>query len=570
MTNTTTLPPRKQFYSSLSEETISPENYAFAKKVWKKFKCKNLLDYTELYCKIDTILLAEIFQKFRKDMLLFSELDPANYISLPSFSFDMMLKLTKCSIELPQDINMIHFFESSIRGGMSYINTRHLQIEKTTEEIFYIDANNLYGLAQMSKLPISNFKWLTEKKFSQIDWLNIDTEKNTGYVLEVDLHYPSELHEKHDNFPLAPQNIEISYENLSPYAKEALEICSDTKKYKDSKLSATFYDREKYIIHFKNLKLYLQLGMKLKKIHRVVQFTQKNFIAPFITKCTIERQKASTKFEQDQFKKLANSTYGKTIQNVRNYINVKLHTNIKSLQKAVACHTFKNFVIIDKNLVQTNHFTPTIVHDKPLFVGFTILELSKHFMYDFFYNKLTNSNQFDIDLGFSDTDSFLFKTNDKKTCLNHLKPNMDFSNYPMPSKFFDTSKKAKLGYFKDELCGQLKCKEFIGLRAKCYALRLDNQKTSSEKKVCKGLGRVAIKNRLKFQHYKECLYSQKSFRFDYSSIKSTKQSVKTVRINKKALSHFDSKRWIYDCGIHSSPYGSILIDTHYNVCPKCK
>ena len=570
MLKTTALPSQDKFYSSLSEDTISEENHLFAKKVWKTFKCKNLLDYTELYCKIDTILLAEIFQKFRKDMLLFSELDPANYISLPSFSFDMMLKLTKCTIELPQDINMVHFFEASIRGGMSFINTRHLTLNNAKESMFYIDANNLYGLAQMSKLPISNFKWLPEKKFSKIDWKNIDTEKSKGYILEVDLRYPPHLHEQHDNFPLAPENIEICYDNLSPYAKKALQVCADTKKYQDKKLSSTFYDREKYVIHFKNLKLYLSLGMTLLKIHRVVEFKQQNFIAPFITKCTLERQKATSKFEQDQFKKLANSTYGKTIQNVRNYINVKLHTNIKSLQKAISCHTFKNFVIIDQQLVQTNHYTPTIIHDKPLFVGFTILELSKHFMYDFFYNKLTNSHAFSVDLGFSDTDSFLFKTDNKKACLTHLKPHMDFSNYPVTDKFFNTQNKAKLGFFKDELCGKLKCKEFIGLRAKCYALKLNENNTTSEKKICKGLGRVAIKNRLKFKHYKQCLYAHKSYRFDYASIKSTKQTVKTVRINKKALSHFDSKRWIYDCGIHSSPYGSILIDNHYNKCPKCK
>lgn len=572
MKKTTKLPHRNKFYSCLSEEIISEENHNFAKKVWKTFNCTNLLDYTELYCKIDTILLAEIFQKFRKDMLQFSGLDPANYISLPSFSFDSMLKLTNCVIELPNDINMVHFFESGIRGGMSFINTRHLKLEKPKEEIFYIDANNLYGLAQMSKLPMSHFKWLSESVYNKIDWKNINTEGNKGYILEVDLSYPSYLHEQHDNFPLAPQNIELSYDNLSPYAKKALKNCSGSTKFKDIKLSSTFHNRKNYVIHFKNLKLYLSLGMKLLKVHRVVQFTQSNFIAPFIVKCTNERQKADTKFEQDQFKKLANSTYGKTIQNVRNYINVKLHTNLKSLQKAISSHTFKNFVIIDKNLVQTNHFTPSIIHDKPLFAGFTILELSKHFMYDFFYNKLTNSINFTIDLGFSDTDSFLFKTDNKKKCLAHIHSVMDFSNYPETNPFHNITNKAKLGFFKDELAGQLKCTEFIGLRAKCYALKLRDTKLSSfkEKKVCKGLGRVAIKNRLKFKNYKSCLFSERTFRFDYNSIKSTKQDVKTVRINKKALTHFDSKRWIYNCGIHSSPYGSFLINKHFSSCPKCK
>lgn len=418
MKNTTNLPTKENFYSSLNESSISNENHAFAQKVWKTFNCQNLLDYTELYCKIDTVLLAEIFQKFRKDMFLFSNLDPANYISLPSFSFDMMLKTTQCKIELCQDINMVQFFESGIRGGVSFINTRHLEIENDKEKIFYIDANNLYGLAQTSKLPYNNFEWVNETSIQKIDWTSIDTEGDVGYILEVDLEYPDNLHVSHDNFPLAPENILVTYKNLSPYAKQSLLACTNSKKYNDVKLSATFFQRKNYIVHFKNLKLYLNLGMKLIKVNKAVKFHQKDFISPFIDLCTKKRQQSTNKFEQDQFKKLANSTFGKTIQNVRNYINVKLHTNVKSLEKAIANHTFKNFVILESNLVQTNHFLPVITHDKPLAVGFTVLDLSKHFMFDFYYNKLTTSKDFTVDLGFSDTDSFLFKSTTKINVSN--------------------------------------------------------------------------------------------------------------------------------------------------------
>jgi len=157
MKSTLQLPPIEEFYSSLQEKSISQEGYDFASKVWKTYNCKNLLEYAEIYCKIDTILLAEIFQKFRKDMLVFSGIDPARYISLPGFSFDSMLKLTKCQIELPQDINMIQFIESGIRGGVSFINTRYLEVNKTQncdEEIQYIDAN------------VSFFKLFFEKTYS--------------------------------------------------------------------------------------------------------------------------------------------------------------------------------------------------------------------------------------------------------------------------------------------------------------------------------------------------------------------------------------------------------------------
>lgn len=571
MKNTKCLPEKKHFYSSLSEDTISDESYAFAKKVWKIFRCKSLLDYTEIYCQIDTLLLAEIFQKFRKDMIYFSGLDPARYVSLPAFSFDSMLKLTKCHLELPTKINIVQFIESGIRGGLSFINTRHLKISNSKEKIFYIDANNLYGLAQMSKLPTGNLKFISEKKFSQINWCSIDTEKNIGYILEVDLLYPSNLHDLHCNFPLAPESTEINYENLSPYCKKKYkECCNGSKKFKDTKLLNTFHPRLNYVVHFKNLKLYLNLGMKLKKIHRVLSFKQQNFIKPFIETCTNARQKSKTAFEQNQYKLVANSTYGKTIQNVRNYLNVKLHQNEKQVLKATSNPTFKSFTILDETLVQTNHFTPVILHDRPIFVGFTVLELSKHFMYDFYYNKLLKNAPCNIQLGFSDTDSFLLKVDDSKAFMNHIKQYMDFSNYPVSHPLYSNENKSKLGFFKDELQGTLKCVEFVGLRAKCYALKLKNGEEISEKKVCKGLGKFAIKNRLKFIHYKKCLFEGKDRRFSYHSIRSKKHNISTVRLNKKALSHFDSKRWIFDCGIHSVPYGSYIIKDNYNVCNICQ
>ena len=141
MEKTTKLPKQEDFYSTLSETVISKEDYKFAKHVWKVFKCKNLLDYTKIYCKLDTILLAEVFQKFRSDMKHFSGLDPSHYISLPGFAFDSMLKITKCELAYLRDIDMVHFIESAIRGGVSFINNRHLEIENDDEELIYIDCN---------------------------------------------------------------------------------------------------------------------------------------------------------------------------------------------------------------------------------------------------------------------------------------------------------------------------------------------------------------------------------------------------------------------------------------------
>ena len=426
----------------------------------------------------------------------------------------------------------------------------------------------------MSNLPYQDFRWLNDYMFKRIDWHNIDTENAYGYILEVDLEYPDHLHEQHTNFPLAPENVEVTFDDLSDFSKQSYMTLQNGIQYKDVKLVSTMYDRKRYVLHFKNLKLYLQLGMKLTKIRRVLQFRQKRFIAPFIEKCTEMRSNAKTKFEQDQFKKVANCVYGKTIQNVRNYSRVKLHTTIDTLLRATSNSTYKNFTILGDGLVQTNHKIPKIFHDKPIYAGFAILELSKHFMFNFYYNVLTKNAKFNIDLGMSDTDSFLFKVSDGKKFRHHIRKFMDYSNFPTTNKFYSSANKSKLGFFKDELAGKYKCLEFIGLKSKCYAMKLkttnDDDDSEVDKKVCKGLGRVAIKNSLKFDHYKSSLLQGLYHRFDFHSIISKKHKIATMRLKKRAITHFDSKRWIFPCGIHSAPYGSkSSIQKNRFICKKC-
>lgn len=230
----------------------------------------------------------------------------------------------------------------------------------------------------MMKLPLKDFRWLSEQEIETFDIGNVNLDGDIGYIIECDLHYPKKLHNKHANLPLAPEVLRITFDNLSPYAKRSLIESDGNTTYSDVKLTTTFHDRIDYVLHAKNLKLYLSLGMKLKKIKRILSFTQDTFLAKYIAKCTEARQNSTTKFESSQFKKLANCVYGKTMQNVRDYMTVKLHTNRDNALSAVGKHTYKNHTILSENLVQTNHFTPRIVHDKPIAIGVSILELVRY------------------------------------------------------------------------------------------------------------------------------------------------------------------------------------------------
>lgn len=314
MKDTLSLPPIQAFKSVLSETTIKPSDHAFAQRMWTKFQCENLIDYAELYCKIDTILLAEIYIAFRNKMFDFTKLDPSWYLSLPAFAFDTMLKVTKNEIELPTDINIVQFLEQAKRGGVSFINHRYLEVKNPNEEIVYCDLNNNYGSAQMSKLPYKDFRFLSEKEVSVFNINSIDLDGQKGYFIECDLNYPKRLHKSHANFPLAPEVLKVTYEHLSPYAKEAVFLTTGKRKYEDTKLMSTFHKRERYICHMVCLKLYLSLGLELIKIHRILEFTQERIFAPYIEMTTSARQQSKTKFEMNLFKLMVSHSQTKTFK----------------------------------------------------------------------------------------------------------------------------------------------------------------------------------------------------------------------------------------------------------------
>ena len=191
-------------------------------------------------------------------------------------------------------------------------------------------------------------------------------------------------------------------------------------------------------------------------------------------------------------------------------------------------------------------------------------------MYDFWFNILTKNSPCQFDFGMSDTDSLLFKVTKPQQFWNRMDDHMDYSNYDPTHPKFNLENKAKLGKFKNELGSEKKCVRFVGLRAKCYSLNLtDKQNKSSEKCISKGLGRVAIKNRLNFKQYADTLHNGGVIRHSFASIKSHKHNLFTVMQRKKALTHFDSKRFLLSCGIHSYSYGHHLIKKFGDTCFTC-
>ncbi|CAB4019693.1 uncharacterized transposon-derived, partial [Paramuricea clavata] len=472
------LPSKKKFYSKLNNTDISDEDYEHAQKVWKAFDCKTMRDYHDLYLKTDVLLLTDIMCKFRKMCMENYGLDSLHYYGAPGLTLDAALKFTKAKLELIHDPNMYLMIEKGIRGGVSTIMKRYAKAnnkymknydpKKDNIYIPYLDANNLYGWAMSQPLPVRNFKWMTETELS--NWENIPC------ILEVDLEYPENLHDIHNEYPLAPESIEVN---------------------KVKKLIPNLNDKKNYVLHYRNLKLYLELGLKLTKVHRGVKFEESPWLAKYIQLNTNLRTKGATDFEKNFFKLMNNSVFGKTMENVRNRVNVKLVTAEEQLNKLAKKSYFKSVNIFTENLIAVHMEKTTVKLVKPIYLGMSILDLSKTLMYNFHYNYIKPKYGNNANLLFTDTDSLCYeiKTED---FYNDITPDVekwfDTSNYDKNhSSGIPVGKNKKVvGMMKDE-CGREQISEFVGLRSKLYAYKMDE---GEEEKKCKGVKKCVVKNEI--------------------------------------------------------------------------
>ena len=252
--------------------------------------------------------------------------------------------------------------------------------KKQSTFISYLDMNNLYGWAMSEYLPCGRFKWL--KNIDKFDIMSINDKSPIGYFLEVDLEYPDELHELHNDYPLAPEKLAVSSDMLSKYCKEIADKY-EIKVGDVKKLIPNLGNKTNYVVHYKNLQLYLSLGMKLTKIHRVLKFKQSDWMKKYIDFNTEKRKNAANDFEKDFFKLMINSVYGKTIENLRKRINVRLVNNAKDFLKYTSRPTYVTHKLFDKNYGAIHEIKPVLMLNKSIYVGFTVLELRTWLMHDF-------------------------------------------------------------------------------------------------------------------------------------------------------------------------------------------
>ena len=558
----TELPPPEAFYNDLSRSAITEADYAKVQDIWRAFDCKNLGQFADIYCLTDCLLLACCFEYFRKMCLKEFGLDSCHYLTLPSLSWDALLRFTGVSVNLLTDAEQYLMFESGIRGGLCQASTRHAKANnpmvegydetREREWLMFVDQNNMYGHSLSCYLPEGNFRWLDARELENLDVTRIDDCSNTGYVLEVALDYPEGLHDAHRQFPMAPEPLLIKPDMLSPYARE-MRRDLNIKTKSGVKLTLNLGSKEKYIVHYRNLKYYLHHGLILRKIHRAIAFDQSPFMRDFVNHCTELRKSSRTEMKRNLYKKYVNSIYGKSSEQVRRRRNIRLINDKKQFVKAVSKPHFNSFRIFHDQLAAVESAKLTCLLDKPVYIGFTVLELSKLCLYKHHYEYMIPRYSLEnVDLIYMDTDSLIYnvKTENIYEDMAEDIERFDTSNYPPEHPLFSTLRAKDINCLKDETAGR-PISEIIALRAKLYSYLLAD---GSEIKKGKGVQRAALKKQLRHSDYRNCLFNSVQTRLNMTYIRNFAHDLYTVKQRKLALSPFDDKVYILRCGVKSRPY----------------
>lgn len=428
--STTELPPREAFHSDLTNEDVCEADYDYACKVWRVFQCQSFEDYHDLYLLVDICGLADVMRSYVSFAMKNFKLDPTCYASSPAFAQDAMLKITKAKLQLISDIDIYMAFERSVRGGVSAALLPYVEVdnkylrqsrgddsmeERSTDKFLTVwDENNMYGGSMCENLPVGEFQWLSHAEVEHFD-LQRDLVMGPceqGQLLEVDLFFPPEVHDHLNSFPPAPERMVVTDDLISQEQREVFE--SKKRSTRTAKLVPHLGKHSFYMVHGHTLRLYLSLGAKVSKIHRIMTFRQEKVMKPFVDLCTrlrIEADAAGDDFGVDQAKISVNSNYGKTLEDARGHCKFKLVSARDTESPDKQAHYRR---LLSKNTLQNMypmgtmwvlHFAKkTVMLDKCPYLGSAILDLSKRSIYNFWFNVILK-NFPGAQLAYTDTDS---------------------------------------------------------------------------------------------------------------------------------------------------------------------
>jgi len=376
-------PPKEAFYNRLNNKEIGYDEYHEIKLMYK-LHCKTFKDYHDIYLRGDTVLLAEVFEKYRELSMESYGIDPAWYVSGPSFFYNAMLKMTGAKLPLIKDEEVYRLIKSNIRGGICGVGEISEATASSDSSIISLDCVNLYGRAMMDSLPVKILEYSrdTKKLGDSLEKFLSKVPNDIGYIFEVDIESPESLHDLHKAYPLFPEKI-------------------------DGKLMQTLNPKKHYVVLDTYLKVGLDQAYKVTKVHSYLKFKKAPIMKEYIEFNTNKRRQADALKEKSKvqyYKNANNMVYGKNIENPEKYTNYVIAKGEEAL-KIYSEAKWKDCIVIDEEekIMLFDIKKEEIKLDKPILIGFCILDISKAIMANHFYNL---RKHLPFKLLYTDTDSF--------------------------------------------------------------------------------------------------------------------------------------------------------------------
>ncbi|KAG5666240.1 hypothetical protein PVAND_017621 [Polypedilum vanderplanki] len=558
----TQFPNKDSFFNELKNENLTQENYNYAKKIYLNLKCKNLLEYTLYYLKLDVLLLTEVFIQFRNLIFHHYSLDVANYVTLSSFGLDCSLAYTGEKVELINDINQYLFIKKGIRGGNCFGNfvykssnsrwSKNYDSNKPEIQLNSTDFNSLYGFMMGLSLPHNGYRWCTQNEISQLSKNFIEmSERPDGisYFVEITISYPRNIHDDMSLYPLFP-------------------VLRKMKDGNTSKLIGDLYTKNNYVVHIKFAAFAIKMGLKLEKIHRALQFNESPWLKPFVDLNTNLRAEASlAKLYSLSLKLLSNSCYGKFLENKEKQQSYKLcvidpncKKSIRKMIKAISSPYLKNFKVFNDFLVGFSSYKKQVILNRPTPCGAAILDFSKMAMADMYYNKIKKVSKEKVELCYTDCDSLLLAY--YGDFFQFIKENyhlFDTSSFSPSNPFQIEQKNMRISGKMKEECGDRLIKNFVFLRPKTYLIVFEDEDDNKNniKSKAKGVSSATIKQ-LTYKDYIDAMKGN-TIQKKMQQLRSQNHQVYTISINKIALRAGCTKRYFFPSG-DSLPFGHYKLE----------
>lgn len=391
--------PAQWLFRSENGVEASEDEYDNSRSIWNSFGVTTVGEFCDLCLKIDVLRLVDVFESFRQTFFDIYSLDPVHYDSAALLAWESMLKFSKVRAELIGDIDQLLFVEKGYRPAFthspsSYAKANHVSMgdkynpSQPEEYLLHFRAfDHLHERALSEYLPLSDFAWMPN--ISDFDVTSVPDDNPNGYILEVDLEYPTAFHKSHYDYPLCSEHMGPNHS-----------------------------DKQKYILHYRVLKQALAHGLLLKTIHRILRFKQSPFMRSFVQK-NIKTAELSTENEiiRDICQLLNRALYEAATYNLRTSSEtrlVKIWNAKNGIRRMVAMPHFNDSHILGESCVAIEMLPMKLVYNQTIAVGTTVLEMSKYLLNEFHYAHVKGKNAAEgfVELIYADGDSMIYRSNE--------------------------------------------------------------------------------------------------------------------------------------------------------------